>query len=528
MNPVEFSRRTALAGAAAAAASGMAPTAFAQARRGGVLVVGLDPEPLALASAGSIDAGASQISPKLFDRLFNQDLDGRPVPQLALSAQVSHDGLGVRINLRPGVKWHDGQPLTSADVAYSIAEVWTRLNARLQLAFANLAGVDTPAPLVALIRFSRPAPYIFSALADGGAQVVPRHIYGGKDVLSNPNNRAPIGSGPFIFESWERGGHIVLRRNPNYWDAPRPYLDKVIFRLISAGAPTVAALETGEVQYVGQQGVPLSEVERIRANKNLWVYNRSPSFLASFAGLAFNVERPVLRDVRVRQAFAHAIDKAFLLKNVWLGHGALADSPISPGSPFHAAGLPQYPLDLKRSEALLDAAGFPRKADGVRLTLHNDIMPPSQLNALAAEFIRSSLAKVGVRLELRREELGTYLRRVFTTRDFDVETYGTAADFDPALGIQRFYWSKSIQIGVPYTNPTHYASPQADRLLEAAQVELDPARRRELYFEIQRLVQQDLPLIPILFPDELAFGSRRLNHPFSSRVDNLADASLVA
>ena len=520
-----LSRRTVLAGAGAAAAW----PAFGQARRGGVLVVALDPEPIALASAGSIDAGASVVSPKLFDRLFNLDLAGRPIPRLATSAQISHDGLSVAVNLRPGVKWHDGQPITSADVAYSITEVWTRYNARSQMAFANLLRVDTPSPLVAVIRLKHPAPYIFNALADGGAQVVPRHIYADKDVLSNPNNRAPVGSGPFMFESWERGSAITLRRNPNYWDGPKPYLDKVIFRLIAGGQPMVSALETGEVQYVGQGqgGVPLSEVARIQANKNLWVYSHSPSLTANFAGFAFNVERPVFRDIRVRQAFAYAIDKAFLLKNVYLGHGALADSPIPPNSPWHASGLPQYPFDPRRAEALLDAAGFPRRADGVRLTLFNDIMPPSQLHNLSAEFIRSSLAKVGVRLTLRKEELGAYLHRIFIAHDFDTETYSTGADLDPALGIQRFYWSKSIQ-PTPYTNPTHYHTPETDRLLEAAQVELDLAKRRDLYAQVQRILQRDLPLIPILFPDELAFGSRRLLHPFNYRTDDLADASVVA
>ena len=492
----------------------------------GTLVVALDPEPLALASAGSIDAGASVVSPKLFDRLFNTDPHGHPVPMLAQGAETRDGGKTVVIRLRPGVRWHDGQPLTSSDVAFSIENVWKLHNPRSALAFSDLQGIDTPAPDQLTLRFAQPAPYIFSALADGMAQVVPRHIYAGSNVTTNPANQRPVGSGPWIFEQWERGNFIALRRNPHYWDAGKPRLNRLVFRIISAGASTVSALESGAVDYAGN-GLPLVDFDRLGHNPDLWVRSLGSEAAPSFNGFAFNINRPHLGDPRVRQAFAHAIDKQFILTNIYRGHGVLADSPIAPGSEWHAAGLPVYSLDLAKAEALLDAAGLPRGKDGVRLRLFNDIMPPSPFHPRVAQYIRQSLSRIGVELQLRQEGLPAYLKRIFTTRDWDTETYSTGSDPDPAIGIQRFYWSGSVSPGVPYSNPTHYATPKVDALLEAAKVEPDQARRKALYDSVQQQVQSDLPLIPLLFPNNIEAGSRRFDIPYSARVRNLADARAV-
>jgi peptide/nickel transport system substrate-binding protein len=512
-----------------AAAGGSAALALPGCRRlgrqdGSTLVIALDPEPLALASAGSIDAGASVISPKLFDRLFITDLHGEQVPMLAESASVEDGGKRVTIRLRPNLLWHDGQPITGEDVAYSIHEVW-KFNARAKLAFTELAGVDTPDPRTVVLRYKQPTPFVFSALADGGTQVVPRHIYAGKgDIRSNPANLKPVGSGPWVFENWEKGNYLSLRRNPRYWNPQQPRLDRLVFRLIAGGAPTVAALESGDVDYAP---IPLTDAARLKDNPKLWVRPIGAEVSTSFAGFAFNLNKPVFRDPRVRHAFAHAIDRDFILKNIYLGYGVLADSPIAPNSPWHAGGLPVYEYDPARAEQLLDAAGFPRGKDGVRLRLFNDIMPPSTLNPRTAQFIRQSLSRIGIELQLRQEGLPAYLKRIFTTRDWDTETYGTGSEIDPAIGIQRFYSSGSINIGVPYSNPTHYSTPETDRLFDQAAAETDRARRKALYDRIQHLIQTDLPLIPILFPSTVEAGSKRFDIPLTTRIRNLADARLV-
>lgn len=520
----DLTRRHLLAAAGSSALLALPGCRRPGGQSGTTLVVGLDPEPVALASAGGIDAGTGAVSGKLFDRLFSTDLQGQQVPMLAESASVEDGGHKVTIRLRPGLLWHDGQPLTSADVAFSIEAAWP-YNPRALLGFKEIAGVDTPDPRTVILRYKKPTPFLFNVLADAGTQVIPRHIYAGKgDVRNNPANLHPVGSGPWIFEAWEKGNYISLKRNPHYWHPGQPRLDRVVFRLIAHGAPTVAALESGNIDYAP---VPLADAARLKGNPKLWVHTKGAEFVSSFAGFAFNLNRPAFRDPRVRQAFAHAIDKDFILKNIYQGYGTLTDSTVSPANPWHAEGLPVYEFNPGKAEQLLDAAGFPRGKDGVRLRLFNEIMPPSSEYPRSAQFIRQSLSKIGIELQLRQEGLPAFLKRIFTTRDWDTETYGSGTEIDPAIGIQRFYYSGAINLGVPFSNPTHYHTPETDRLFDEAGSEPDQASRKALYDRIQHIVMRDLPIIPFLFPSTVEAGSTRFEIPNDSRLQNLADAHLV-
>lgn len=524
-----LTRRELLANAlsvGAGVAGGLSFTLPARAQpRADVLIIGQNPDPLALCSAGSIDGGTLAVSAPLFDRLFVQSAAGQIEPQLALSCDTSRDGLVATLKLRPGVTWHDGKPFTSEDVACSLLEVWKKHHARSTMAYANLVGVDTPEPGVVALRFSKPVPYLLSALSDGASQVVPAHLYKNTTVLSNPANSRPVGTGPYRFAAWERGNHVQLERNPRYWNGNRPYLDGIIFKSLGDAATLVAALETGSIHYAGAN-LAVADIERLRKQPGLKVQPNNAAFTPTLAGFAFNLNRPALRDVRVRQAFAHAIDRQFILRNIYQGYGELADSAVIPGTPFHSDDVPHYAFDLKKAAALLDAAGLRPDSHGVRLTLTNDIMPPNAHHQRSAQFIRATLARIGVKLQLRSASLGEYLNRVFTRRDWDTITYSTGYDADPALGLQRFYWSKTIQPGVPFTNATHYSTPQVDQLLEAAQIEMDVTRRRQLYAQVQRIVQTDLPTIPILYPQPISVFNRRLSGILAYRADNYSGARL--
>ncbi|MES1161611.1 MAG: ABC transporter substrate-binding protein, partial [Rhizobacter sp.] len=293
------------------------------------------------------------------------------------------DGRSIAFKLRPGVRWHDGQPFTSADVAFSALEAWKKYHSRGRSTFAFVDAVDTPDPLTAVFRLSRPAPYLLAALMSSvEAQIIPRHIFGGGDIMSNPALNAPIGTGPFRFVRWDRGSQIVLERNPDYWDAPRPYLDRVILRFIPDGSANAAALETGEV-HVGLS-VPFSDIERLGRQPALVVRRQTLSYAASVNVLGFNLDRPALRDVRVRRAFAHAIDRDFIVRNIWRGLATAVDTPIPPAVPeFFSADVPHYTFDLARAEALLQEAGLPRNARGVRLSLVNEPAPTGPLLPIA-------------------------------------------------------------------------------------------------------------------------------------------------
>lgn len=481
--------------------------------RGGTLVVGANPEPTTLASAITSAGPTQLVSTKIFDGLLTYDLALQPQPQLATAWKVSPDGLAIEFTLRAGVRWHDGQPFTSADVAYSLMKVWKVYHSRGRGTFANVQRVETPTPLRLVLRLSKPAPYILSALASAESQVLPAHLYqGGPDgaVLSNPANNKPVGTGPFRFVRWNRGSDIVLERNPHYWQPGQPYLDQLIFRFLPDAGAAAAALETGAIQLATMMAP--ADIARLRKNSTLVVDTRPTGFSSVINSFEFNLDRPVLRDARVRQAIAHGIDRDFLVRNIWFGDAVAATSPVPSTLPaFFGSGLPAYPYDLKRAAELLDQAGLKPDARGVRLTLSCDPYPSPAL-VQSAQYLRSSLRRIGVQLNVRLQDAGEFVNRIYTRRDFDTVLYGAAAGPDPAIGSQRFYSSKNYQPGIAFSNGAHYQHPQVDSLLEAAQVELDPARRRALYLQFQQIVQRDAVTLPLVESSMPVLRSRRLRN----------------
>lgn len=496
--------------------------------RGGTAIIAILQEPTQLASALTSAGPTQQVSGKIFDGLLAYGIDATPQPQLATAWKVSDDGLRITFHLRPNVRWHDGQPFTSEDVAFSVLEVWKKYHSRGRSTFANVTSVETPDALTAVLVLTKPAPYILNALASTESQPVPKHLYKSGDPLSNPHNLAPIGTGPFRFVNWERGNHIVLERNPDYWDAPRPNLDRLIVRFLPDSSALANALETKAVHF----GTPVYvDLARLAKDPDLISYHLNTPFNATVNSLEFNLDRPVLRDARVRQAFAHAVDREFLVKNVWFGNGEAADSPLPKSmTAFYVKNLPAYEFDLRKAEALLDNAGLKRGENGTRLSLFLDPYP-SQYLLQAAQLMRSNLSRIGVRLNIRSTDSGEFVQRVYSQRDFDVTIYGASASPDPVVGVQRFYWSKNFAPGVAFSNGSHYSNPEVDRLLLAAQTEIDPGRRRSLYEQFQVIVQTDAVTLPLVVSSIPLVGNRRLHEVINTAdglMGNFAGAYLAS
>jgi peptide/nickel transport system substrate-binding protein len=494
--------------------------------RGGQLIVAQSPEPPILTSALTVAGPTQMVSGKIFDGLIEYDLDLNPKPKLAKSWTVSPDGLTITFALQPGVTWHDGAPFTSEDVAYSVLEIWKKFHSRGRSTFANVIAAETPDPLTVIWKLSQPAPYILNALPSVESQVLPKHLYAGTDVLTNPRNIAPIGTGPFRFVKWEKGAYIALERYPDYWDKPAPYLDKVIFRILPDAAERATALETGEVQVARGMNLTYSDIPRLAAIPDIELTRHNRTTLTGIAGFEFNLDRPYFKDVRVRQAFAHAIDRDFILKNIWFGYGQVATGPIPPSLvQFYTADVPTYPFDLHKAADLLDQAGFKPDANGIRLTITHDPAPTDEAFTRIGEYLRDALGKVGVKVNVRSQDFATFIRRVYTDRDFDTIAFQGNAGLDPAISVQRLYWSKNFQPGVAFSNGSHYSSPEADSLLERAQVEIDPLKRRDLYVKFQELVQTDLPRIPLIAPDDIVLTQKRVRQLITTGDDTAGSFS---
>lgn len=484
----------------------------AQPKRGGTLNIILKPEPPHLEGALSTADPVWEVTSKFHNGLLNYDPGLKPVPELAESWQVSPDGRTITFKLRHGVKFHDGHDFTAADVKFTMEEVIRKYHPRGRTVFEKLEEVQTPDPFTAVFRFSVPAPYVMLALNASETPMLPKHIYAGSDPRTNPANSAPVGTGPFRFVKWEKGQYILAERNDKYWDRGKPYLDKVIFRIIPDPSARAVALERGDADLGGPWPVPIADQARLGALPQLMLEPRGYVVVSAMLYLEFNMRDPMFRDVRVRQAFAHAINRTQLVDVVWLGSGAPATGPISDKLQFYSANVPRYDFSLKKAEALLDEAGFKRGGDGVRMRLTLDAAPYDENYLRSGEFVRQALRQIGVEVSLRNQDTPTYFRRVWTSYDFQLNLYGISNGPDPSIGVQRIYWSKNIVKGAPFTNGSGYSSPQMDRILEAARIETDPQKRRKLWEEFQQLAMTDLPIVPLMRLEQMTITNRRVKN----------------
>jgi peptide/nickel transport system substrate-binding protein len=508
--PAPTRRNFLLASVALTVASATRLPAFAAPVRGGTATLLLSAEPPVLTTIANTAFNSVYVSPKVIEGLLTYDFELNPQPLLAKEWSVSPDGLAYTFHLRESVKWHDGQTFTSADVAFSIKTL-KEVHPRGRNTFLNLVDVETPDPLTAILKLSKPAPYLITALASSETPIVPRHIYEGTKVAENPANLAPIGTGPFKFKEWVRGSHLVYERNPEYWDQPRPYLDQLIVRFIPDAAARSIAIETGEIDLAPSTPVPLSDLERLKEVPGIAFEQRGYQYANGVSRIEFNLERPFFKDIRVRQAFAHVIDRKVILNTINYGYGAAIPGPINPNlAKWYDGDLKTYPIDLAAAEKLLDEAGYPRGSDGVRIRINLDYVPSGETYPRGSEYIRQALAKVGVDATVRSQDFATYTKRIYTDRDFDFAFEGMSNLFDPTVGVQRLYWSKNFKPGVPFSNGSAYSNPKVDALLEAAAIEVDVKKRVDQWREIQQILVEDLPAIDIASQPELTIYNKRI------------------
>jgi peptide/nickel transport system substrate-binding protein len=504
-----------------AAALTFAGAATAEPHRGGVLKMVITPEPPRLLAAVSSTAVVQQVSSKMHDGLLAYDEHFDPQPSLATAWEVSPDGLTIRFDLRKDVKWHDGVPFTSEDVKFTIMKVLKVHHPRGRSTFAHVTDVETPDPHTAILKLNTPSPYIMQALHVSESPMIPKHVYENGDPTQNEHVNAPIGTGPFVFKEWKKGSYLILERNPNYWEKGKPYLDRIVYNFIPDASARSIAFETGEIDAGGPFVVPMNDLDRLQKMPHLALTEGGYAMFGGMHYLEFNMEDPQFKDVRVRKAFAYAINKDFIINNVWFGHAGAATGPISPQVvQFYSADVPSYPYDPKKAEKLLDEAGFPRKAGGVRFKVTLDPVPFAERYGRAGEYIKQALRQVGIDVVLRSTDAPTWLRRIYTDRSFQVSNYDIYNMSDPTIGVQRMYWSKAHKKGVVFSNGSGYSNPEMDRTLEAAQVEVDPVKRKKLFADMQRLAMEDLPIIPILYNKYVTVYNKRA-HGLDAGIDGL-------
>jgi peptide/nickel transport system substrate-binding protein len=488
----------------------------------------VDPEPTTLIALTSSADPTMLVSGKINEGLLSYDFDLNPTPQLAVGWLPDPSGLAITFQLRPDVRWHDGRPFTSNDVAFSLMTL-KQVHPRGRSTFANVSEVQTPDPLTAVVRLSRPAPALIYALAGAESPMLPSHRYENRDPLSSVNETAPVGTGPYIFREWVKGSHVTLDRNPSYWSSPLPRVGGLLIRFIGKAAERVAAIENGSIDIAPGTPVPVADLKRLSRAQDLSFETNGYEYTNQIVRLEFNLDHPILGMYAVRRAIAHAIDRASLVAMAWDGYGKVALGPISPDlRPYGTEPLLVPEMDHGEADRWLDAAGLPRDSAGNRFSIVLDFVPAGDGYQRTAESIARALGEIGIVVSVRMQDFAAYVRRLYTDRDFAFAVTRSNNMFDPSVGVQRIYWSRNFRKGVPFSNGSHYASNEADALLEKAAVEADPAKRRDMFLAFQNLVIKDLPDISLLAPTQITIVSRRIrNHTISADGPNANFAELA-
>ena len=445
----------------------------------------------------AIQSGVATMVPgaQIFAGLVRLDDKFQAVPYLAKSWETSSDGLTWTFHLVNNATFHDGKPITSEDVAFSLETV--KKNHPFGVAmFGNVDRVETPDPHTAVFKLSKPTPSLLPSLSPVLMSIIPKHVYSSPEpIRTHPANIKPVGSGPFKFSDYKPGEYLILERYDKFFLPGKPYLDRLIFHIMKDPTSIVISLERQKTQYAAYAPISLRDIDRLEKLEHIKVTQKGYEAIGPLSWLAFNVRNKPLDDIRVRQAISYSIDRKFINQKLLIGRSVQATGPLHHGSPFYFGDVEKYDLNIDKANKLLDQAGYPRKDKGIRFSLMMDYEPTNpEIQKNIAEYIREALQPVGIDVKLRTSpDFPTWMRRI-SNWDFEL-TIDTVFNYpDPVIGVHRTYICSNIKKGVMWSNTQGYCDPKVDEILEKASVEKDFAKRKALYAEFQKIVTQELPV----------------------------------
>jgi peptide/nickel transport system substrate-binding protein len=481
--------------------------------QGGVAIVGTPQEPNLLnpllASASIEDA----VSSLVVEGLVQVDADGNYAPVLAEALPtVSEDGLVLTYKIKPDVKFSNGDPLTCADVQFTLEAILSDLSQASTSGYNKIDGIDCPDDLTVVVNFSEVyAPYLrlFS-------YIIPRSAGDLARLDSWDFNRAPIGTGPWMVSTWESGNFIEFAPNPNYREAGKPYLDKVIVRMLPSREVGVQLLGTGEltalwdlteadfptIDGMADKGIAYASAQT--GENELLLFNFADPSVDAPADAAAN-PHPILNDLRVRQAIQYAINKQEIVDTLLYGQVNVGNSVVPSG----AFGCPQPPseFNLEKANALLDEAGWTvgadgiREKDGQRLSLKITSTSGNLLREQTEQVLVEMLKAAGIELVIDNVPSDV----LFAGWDsdglrkkgrFDILLYTTGPFLDPDSHLYQNYHSANIPTAENEgagSNYSRYSNADVDGWIDEASGIADVAQRRDIYCKVAEQINKDLP-----------------------------------
>lgn len=481
-----------------------------------------------LMAANEVDQGMWW---SLYDTLWVIDDSGEFVPILAKqvpSAEnggVSPDGLNWRIELRDDVKWHDGKKLTAQDVKYSLETIQNpAFRARSRNGFELVTDIQTEGDNVVTWKMKEPfAPFV-SMLS--WMFIVPSHILSKFEDPNAPefaNN--PVGTGAFKFVERQTGNFVKLEANPDYF-GDGPYLEGLVFKYVPDLNAMYTLFKTGEIDYMGVQGISSNFYQEAKQLKDRSVYLASRSGVEN---LTLNLKHPVLSDKAVRQALYLAIDQEAICDVIYYGTPQPANTFLPKANWAYNKNLPPHEFNLEKAAKILDEAGWKPGPDGIRmkgdlrLSFTNSTTTGNHLRAQTQQFLADTFKKIGVEMKIKNMVAAVLWADFWKLSQFESlmsgTTYTIASDPDVSHRFGSGYIPAETGSGA---NVLQYKNKEVDGLLAAARKEASIAKRKEMYHRVQELIRDDLPFLP-LFSRPLINGSNAKLKGYASNVNVLAN-----
>jgi len=502
-SPLSMTRRAFVRGAAMTAVAGgvVSPLATRAARgadpkRGGTFKA-LQIEP----AVGFNPVLEGNNFPEVMRMVYNGLTDYGPsvefVPGVARSWTVSPEADTFTFQLQPGVMFHDGKELTSDDVKFTFESIIDpKMGSPLVGYVPNLKTVETPNKYTAVLKFDGPNVLLMQGISQLG--ILPKHLWAGTDPQKNPHLTKPVGTGPFVLKEWQRSDFLSFDANPKYFRKGRPYVDRVIFKVVADAATGIESFKNGELDAVFSQGIagglPYAQVRQLVQAKPANIV--TSEFPQNFnQNLFMNCAQPPFDNAKVRQAIGYAINKELIIRALLQGFGRVQDSIVGdlPALRWaHDASI-KSEYNVAKANQLLDEAGCPKKgANRFAVT----ILATEGFRVKLSEALKAMLAQVGIDASIKAYTWSTYIARIRQERDTAgcLWSIFISRQVDPSI-ILDYLSARNLKPGG--ANYAQWNNAQATELIESARTTANQERRKAMYQQVQRIVSDQAPMIPL-------------------------------
>ncbi len=456
------------------------------------LISVMSAEPDTLNPVIAMDAYEGMVNKYVYESLVERDKKTLELkPELAESWEISEDRLEYTFYLEEGVRFHDGRPLTAHDLKFTLDRIMDpEVDApHLRNYYRDIKEVNVLDDFT--IKFTYARPYFLALEVLGGIPAMPRHIFESGNFNNHPNNRRPVGSGPYKFVEWDTGMQIVLARNEDYW-GKKPNLERIVFNIITDSTVALQVLKKGNIDIMGL--TPIQWVKQTKGSRFDEKFRKISYSGPGYNFIAWNARKPYFSDKRVRIAMTHLVDREKILATINFGLGKIVTGNFWIDSPYYNHNIKPITYDPARAKELLDEAGWAdsdndgiRDKDGTKFSFEFLISGSSQTAEQLSTILKEDLKNMGIEMSIRKLEWAVFTQHL-NDRKFDATTLGWS------LGVEadpyQIWHSSQAEKG---SNFVGFINEEADDIIDKARVEFDKEKRIELYRRFHEIIHEEQP-----------------------------------